>query len=777
MMSLKFQTRLTIVYLALFLAVQGIIILAFYTSVTRNVGEQVQDQLSASARVFERIIEERISELGGRAQDLASDFGFRQAVGTEDVATIESALQNLSGRIGADLAFVYDSENNIITMGQGDTHADAMPSLPEDLKELSELEGVAQTIAEIDGQIYELVVVPVRAPLPVAWIALGIELDKVAALEIKGLSPIDLEVAFLYEEDGRYQLASSTSETDSLGQFVSGDMRADMGAVFRSSFQDEEYMFWRLSLVEQTEDTSEIAALVYFSMDKALQPYMALALTLSGILFIGLFMLVGGSVIISRGVTRPLRRLANATHQIATGDYREVEATTKDDEISALTSSFNQMVDAVKEREERIVFQSYHDNETGLSNRIAFENDLEKAVADREKFVVAVVEVQQLAELRSVLNHNHVNELLKGIGKRIETIVGTSVARVSTESFCFILDDVSGADVVPSLIVNSFLTPFNVLDITIDASVKIGTTRFPEDSKDPAKLMQHVNSALDLARSSTKGVASYVADNSEAFKSRLSMMSDLREALGTGEVAFAYQPKFDLAAGKISSVEALVRWNSASRGFVAPDDFIPFAERTGDIRHVTEWGLKEAVSQCAKWKKNGIDMTVALNLSTSDLMNQNLPGQVLALLNEYSLSASNLKLEVTESAVMHDMNRALDVLNMLSAMGMELSIDDYGTGYSSLSYLKKLPVNELKIDKSFVLKLAHNEEDRILVRSTIELGHNLGLKITAEGVEDEASVNMLRDYGCDTLQGYFISRPLPAADLEIFLKEAKFDWA
>ncbi len=777
MRSVKFQTKLTIVYLALFLVVQGIIILAFYTSVTRNVGEQVQDQLSASARVFERIIDERISDLGGRAQDLASDFGFRQAVGTGDVATISSALRNLSGRIGADLAFVYDSDNTIISVDQNGANSGATPSLPDSLRETAEQEGVAQTIVEFNGQIYELVVVPVRAPLPVAWIALGIELDRVAALEIKGLSPIDLEVAFLFEDEGRYKLASSTSERDRLSQFVTGEMHADMGAVFRKKFRGEEFMFWRLSLVEQSPDTREIAALVYFSLDKALQPYMALAITLSGILFVSLLMLVGGSVVISRGVTRPLRRLARATKQIATGQYREVHAPGSDDEISDLTSSFNQMVDAVKEREERIVFQSYHDSETGLSNRNFFEKELEEAVDLKEKFVVAVVEVQQLAELRSVLNHNHVNELLKGIGKRIETIVGSPVARVSTESFCFILGDIAGVSVVPSLIVNSFLTPFSVSDITIDASVKIGLAHFPDDSRDPAKLMQHVNSALDTARSSAKGVASYVADNSEAFKSRLSMMSDLREALGTGEVTFAYQPKYDLAAGKISSVEALVRWNSATRGFVPPDDFIPFAERTGDIRHLTEWGLKEAVSQCAKWKKKGLDLTVALNLSTSDLMNQNLPGQVLALLNEYSLSAANLKLEVTESAVMHDMNRALDVLNMLSAMGMELSIDDYGTGYSSLSYLKKLPVNELKIDKSFVLKLAHNEEDRILVRSTIELGHNLGLKITAEGVEDEVSLKMLRDYGCDTLQGYFISRPLPAADLEVFLKEAKFDWA
>jgi len=777
MKSFKFQTRLTVVYLALFLAVQGIIILSFYMSVTRNVSEQVQGQLSASARVFERIIDERISYLAGRAQDLSKDFGFRQAIGTNDVPTIKSALTNMAGRIGADLALIYDTDNMTLAVGKNVAGVSA-PPLSDELKETAEATGVSETIVALDGRIYELVVVPVMAPVPIAWIALGIELDKIAALEIKSLSPIDLEVAFLYQQGEHYQLASSTSEPSTLSAFVANQIRSDMGAVFRANFSDEQYMFWRLSLIERTDASEEIAALLYFSMDKALQPYLALALALSGILLIGLILLVGGSVIISRGVTRPLRQLARATKRIAAGDYNEVqEAPSSDDEISDLTSNFNQMVEAVKEREGHILFQSCHDAETGLANRNQFEKELLTGVEKGVPFVLAVVEVQQIAELRSVLNHSHVNELLLGIAKRIETIVGVSVARVSTDSFCFTIEDVVGADVVPSLIVNAFLTPFDVADITIDASVKIGLTKYPDDSADPVKLMQYVNSALDAARSTPKGIAAYVPDSGEAFKKRLSMMSDLRVALRAGEVKFAYQPKFDLCSKKITSVEALVRWNSEVRGFVAPDEFIPFAEKTGDIRHVTEWGLKEAASQCAEWKKRGLDLTIAINLSTSDLMNQNLPGQVLALMNKYSLSATNLKLEVTESAIMHDMSRALDVLNMLSAMGLELSIDDYGTGYSSLSYLKKLPVNELKIDKSFVLNLAKSEEDRILVRSTIELGHNLGLKITAEGVEDLESVNMLREYGCDTLQGYFISRPLPASELETFIHEAKFDWA
>ncbi|MBL4839092.1 MAG: EAL domain-containing protein [Kordiimonadaceae bacterium] len=572
-------------------------------------------------------------------------------------------------------------------------------------------------------------------------------------------------------------VASSTSNATSLNDFLSAKMNANLATVFNATFNNEDHMFWRLGLVERGEETSEISALLYFSMDRAFKPYVSLAVTLSIILLVGLLFLVGGSVVLSRGIARPLQKLAQATGRIASGEYIEVEASSSDDEISALTTSFNQMIAAVKDREEKIVFQSCHDAETGLKNRNHFEIILSEEIANNDKFIIMIAEVPQLTEFRGVLDHGHINKLLTAVGQRLEQAAGAPVARVSADAFCLILKDDKNLETLPALVMNSFLIPFDVAGIKIDTGVKLGLTKYPDDSKDPAKLMQYVNSALDLARSSPKGVAWYVADRSEDFKNRLSMMSDLRDGIENGEVTFAYQAKFDLAAGKITTVEALVRWNSSTRGFVPPDDFIPFAERTGDVRHITDWGLREAVSQCAKWRKKGMDLTVAVNLSTSDLMNQNLPAQVLALLTEYALPATSLKLEVTESAVMHDMNRALDVLNMLSAMGMELSIDDYGTGYSSLSYLKKLPVNELKIDKSFVLNLSESEEDRILVRSTVELGHNLGLSITAEGVEDIESVNMLREYGCDVLQGYFISRPLAAADLEKFYNETKFDWA
>ncbi|MCK0070587.1 MULTISPECIES: bifunctional diguanylate cyclase/phosphodiesterase [Kordiimonas] len=775
MPSFKFQTRLTIVYLALFLAVQSIIIVAFYSSLDENVGDQVQDQLSSAARVFESIVDERVEKLTDLVQVVSQDFGFKEAILSEDIPTVKSALSNFGNRVDADFSMVYDIDGEIVTYAgrQGKRLTEAS-FLSAELKELAEAASTASSIMEAEGRLYEVVLAPVYAPDLQAWIALGIELDEVEALEIKELSVEGLEIAFLYKENDRYKLAASSSDEGALAQFLDTGILNSMGAVFRAPYLGDDYMFWLMELQGSATQGNEVSTLLYYSIDKEIRSYADFAITLLGILAIGLVFLFGGSMVISRGVTKPLRELASATNRIAQGEFHEVAAPTKDDEISDLTKSFNHMVEAVRERQDRIRFQAFHDPETGLPNRNNFEKDLIETVEKKKQFALVIAEVQQLLELRTVLNHDHVNDLLSGIGERLQQVSNAKVARLSTESFAFILEDAAGAEVVASLAINSFMTPFEIADVAVDASIKMGLAKFPDDGKDAMHLMQHANSALDQGRVSPKGYAWYVQDTGTSYAQNLSLMSDLREALNTGEVSFAYQPKLDLAEGKITSVEALVRWNSKTRGFVPPDDFIPFAERTGDVRHVSEWGLREAISQCAKWHAMGHNISIAVNLSTSDLMNLNLPGQILLLLREYKVPPENLKLEVTESAVMHDMSRALEVLNMLSAMGLTLSIDDYGTGYSSLSYLKKLPVSEIKIDKSFVLKLAENEEDRILVRSTIELGHNLGLKVTAEGVEDQQSVDMLSEYGCDTLQGYFISRPLPARDLESFLNEYKF---
>jgi predicted signal transduction protein with EAL and GGDEF domain len=778
------------VYVALFLAVQGGVLVAFTSSIPPGVRGQIEDQLNASARVFKRIMSEREAQLGVSAQLLARDYGFRDAIATADEPTIRSALRNQQQRIGADLAVVLDLDGTIVTTltgnarntnnggaGGADTGA---PELPSSFMAEAEEKGAASRILPVQDRLYQLVLVPVMAPEPIAWIVFGTELDQAAARDIKALSPIDLDLAFLRRgDDGALHLAAATSSHAALEAFLAQPAESATGSLLQGAHEVNQHLFWGLPLLEQ-DGRTQVAAVLYYSLDSAMQAYTRLVAILLLVTAGGLLVLIVGSVLVSRGVTRPLRDLARASQRVAAGDYREVVAPARDVEFNDLTGSFNRMVGAVKEREQHIRFQASHDIETGLPNRLDFERRLGEQLAAGTPTAVALVEIQNLAELRVVLTHADVNDLMGAIGDRLGCLASSAPARLSTESFALLLDGDEGTapdadrrlEALATTIRNSFLAPFTVGDIVVDTSARLGLVRHPRDGEDIATLLRHACAALDSARLHPQGLAWYDRDSDDSRNRRLSLMSELREGLSNGEVTFAYQPKLDLATGTVKAVEALVRWKSATRGFVPPDEFIPLAERTGDVRLLTEWGLRTAVRQLAAWQERGCEVAIAVNLSTSDLMNQRLPQLVAGLLHEHRVPASRLKLEVTESAVMQDAARALAVLNELAAMGLSLSIDDYGTGYSSLGYIKRLPVSEIKIDKSFVTHLATSEEDNILVRSTIDLGHNLGLSVTAEGVEDEESLRRLRAYGCDCVQGYLISRPVPVADLEPFLGSA-----
>jgi EAL domain-containing protein (putative c-di-GMP-specific phosphodiesterase class I) len=269
-------------------------------------------------------------------------------------------------------------------------------------------------------------------------------------------------------------------------------------------------------------------------------------------------------------------------------------------------------------------------------------------------------------------------------------------------------------------------------------------------------------------------MAVYDAGNDSSQQQHLSLLGELRRAVEHRELRLHYQPKMTLQTNTVLEVEALLRWEHPQRGQVPPAEFIPFAEYTGYIRFVTHWVLGEAIAQCSRWSREGMPLRISVNISARDLMSRDLPDQILALLHEHAVSPDLLCLEITESGFMEDPVYAQQVLDRLAGMGLKLSIDDYGTGYSSLSYIMKLPVHELKIDRSFVSTMSGDPDLVTIVRSTIDLGHNLGLKVVAEGVEDAAGLQRLKDLGCDQAQGYFVSRPLPADDLALWLRGSGF---
>jgi diguanylate cyclase len=301
----------------------------------------------------------------------------------------------------------------------------------------------------------------------------------------------------------------------------------------------------------------------------------------------------------------------------------------------------------------------------------------------------------------------------------------------------------------------------------------IGIAIYPDHTEDADVLVRHADVAMYSAKQANIGYAVYAVENDSHSSTRLALGSQLRDAIRTDELTLYYQPKMHLASGEIDGVEALVRWNHPQHGLIAPDQFIPLAEHSGLIRPLTTWVLEKALKQCRKWEDLNLEIGVAVNLSTRSLHDPDLPAVIIRLLAATGASASRLTVEITESVIMANPEHAMDVLGQLTDAGIKLSIDDFGTGYSSLSYLRHLRAHELKIDRSFVRDLDSNEESGFIVRSVIELGHNLGLEVVAEGVESQKALDILSVLKCDRIQGYYLSRPQTTSDLTRWIQQRR----
>jgi predicted signal transduction protein with EAL and GGDEF domain len=347
------------------------------------------------------------------------------------------------------------------------------------------------------------------------------------------------------------------------------------------------------------------------------------------------------------------------------------------------------------------------------------------------------------------------------------------VARLGGDEFAVLLPDVDAVAATPLAVkqLRALEPPFTLGAHSLELGASVGIALYPEHGQTAEALLRHADVALYAAKRAGGGIALYDPEQDLHTVDRLTLIGKLRTAIEREQLLLHFQPKLDLGSGQLAGVEALVRWQHPERGLVPPDEFILLAEQTGLIKPLTQWVLAAGLRQCRAWREQGFDVPMAVNLSMRDLHDPRLPALLAALLDSSGIAPAWLCLEITESAAMADPDQTLQILARLRQLGVGLAIDDFGTGYSSLSYLKRLPVQELKIDRGFVREIARNEDDLAIVRATIELGHSMGLEVVAEGVEDEAGWRLLDTLGCDLAQGYYMSRPLPAPALLPWLQE------
>jgi diguanylate cyclase (GGDEF)-like protein/PAS domain S-box-containing protein len=426
--------------------------------------------------------------------------------------------------------------------------------------------------------------------------------------------------------------------------------------------------------------------------------------------------------------------------------------------------------------------QALHDALTGLANRTLFNDRIGHAVNPRRRTdarcAVAVVDLDGFKEINDSLGHAAGDELLVELSRRLESALRTSdtVARLGGDEFGILLPEIRSREDVLHAVERMRVAieePVALQGLSVSLEASIGIALYPDDGEDAENLLRCADAAMYHAKDEKSGSAFYDASRIRHGTPRVTLMGELRRALDRHELVLYYQPKAVLLDGEVHAVEALLRWQHPDRGLVGPDAFIPMAQQTGLIKPLTLYVIDAALRQCQAWLTDGLRLAIAVNLSARNLVDGDFPDQVAGLLERWEIEPDLLEFEITESAMLTDPGRTRLILERLSSMGIRLSIDDFGTGYSSLAYLKRLPVNEIKVDRSFVMNMDEDEDDATIVRSTIDLGRNLGLDVVAEGVESEQVWERLRTLGCTAAQGYYLSRPVPASELQAWLEQRR----
>ena len=456
---------------------------------------------------------------------------------------------------------------------------------------------------------------------------------------------------------------------------------------------------------------------------------------------------------------------------VENGLLRRVWGTTKD-------------ITARKRYEDRLEYQSTHDALTKLPNRVKLYREIDHWIQHREDdhlCALMLIDLDRFKEINDTLGHQVGDRLLQLIGPRLETEMSEMpgmIARLGGDEFAIFLPRIRNqrqAIVFGHRVLDALRQEFDVEGFCTEISASIGISLCPTQAQDVSTMMRYADVAMYRAKTEMSGLSLYNAEYDPHSPKRLALMGELGRAIREDQLCLYFQPKVSLESNGFYGFEALLRWNHPELGFVPPGEFIPIVEMTSLIHLMTAWVLEKSIEQCRLWHDQGLAVTVAVNLSARNLLDENMPKQIMRLLQQYQLPPKYLELEITESSIMTDPHRAMRVLDQLHDLGVLLAIDDFGTGYSSLAYLKRLPVQTLKIDYSFVRNMLEDKQDEVIVNSTIHLAHNLGLRVVAEGVENEELLRRLDMMGCDDAQGYHIGRPMPADKVDEWVSSS--DWA
>jgi diguanylate cyclase (GGDEF)-like protein len=780
------STRITALFLALLVVVQLASFSAVRASLSQHAYSNLPDQLAVGERVLQHLLTQRAQRLSEGARLLASDTDFRAALRSNNTPDLVAALTLHGARIGASQAALLDTELKL--RAGTSAHPNELLALLQKLAEKqadADPTSATHALTLLNGLPFQAVLVPVKEAVKatdtVAWIIMALPLDKALSDEMRELSSLNLTL--LTRGMSNQPWVSPLSGLSAMSTDVLAAQRwtaAMTGSRMNSINAQGDELGVRASWLSRSAtivDGPAVLALMSLSVDDAVRLPQDLQVALLVITSLGLLIFGFSSWFTARWVTRPLRFLSTAADRLGAGDYATpLPESKRADEIGHLSQAFERMRVNVATQQEEILKLAYWDSLTGLPNRTQFRDAVREAVAQAEllnasgetvnSVAVIMLDLDRFKHVNDVLGYRFGDLLLSAVADRLSqnSVRGDDlVARLGGDEFAVLLRRGTGelAASVAQRIEHSFTAPLTLEEHKVDMGAGIGMACWPDHAADADTLLSRAEVAMYAAKRRGNGALMYEPSIDAGSAQTLSLLTELRQAVLQNELRLYLQPKLSLDSGVVVGAEALVRWQHPQRGLVPPVQFIPFAEQTGFIRQMTIWVFEEAARQWKLLHDDGLRLVLSVNLSTRDLLDTELPQKFEALLIKHRVPAEAFCLEITESAIMDDPQRALGTLNSLSALGFKLSIDDFGTGYSSLAYLKKLPVDELKIDQSFVFNMETDSDDAKIVKSTIDLAHNLGLCVVAEGVENAQVWDMLRELNCDLAQGFHMGKPMP----------------
>ena len=763
----RLSTRLTVLYASLFGVVLLVVSLAVFISISNAAQRQVRMELAATGTVFDRVWSMRSERLQEGAGLLSRDFGFRAAAATRDTPTIDSALENLRRRMGIDLAFMVDADGQIIG---------ARFSEPDrtGLVKAFETSDDPSGVFMLGKQPYQLVSAPVLSPELIGWVVFAVRLDDNEMQALERLSAIPLDALVMHRDaQGGWSAMGGAAELTRpvVRAFINRSLKARAGpAVLDLKSGRTVALVKPLPTLEHGGGT---VLLLRYPLALALAPFQPLLILVILLGLAGLIVVSWGSWALARSVTRPISELDEAALQLARGEDAQVDIESAD-ELGRLARSFNTMAAEIRARERKITHQAMHDGDTGLPNRLALEQVIEGLTElPVGKVYVCALGLDRFGHMRHAIGHKLAAQTVRMIGNRLGGLGPTcGVARISSDMLGFVLVAESEDAVLDEVqkLLEALEQPVLVSGERIDVALSVGLTHL--DGTEIGLSIERASIALDQARTIRRKAAFFDAEAYGDPAANLSLMSSLRGGITRGELVVWHQPKFDMRKRTTTGTEALVRWVHPTRGMIFPDMFITMAEETGHIRALTEWVVHQAIADQRELAQAGYAIDVAVNISGRILGE---PDFVDFVARELKAATGKICFEITETAVIENPDVALQMLDRFADLGVSISIDDYGTGLSSLAYLKRIRGNELKIDRSIVEDVTSSQRDALIVRSTIDLAHSLGLKVVAEGIETNAQFSLLSAMGCDHAQGYLVAKPMPLAQLFAFLAEDRED--